>query len=240
MQDAPTITPPSPTIRFSMRTMLAITAIAAVVAAVAAAFWKRQTPEAQWDLLAFWGALLVGVGPVAWYSWREVSRHRLDAGPILFTLQSKSRFRLVNLINRSQFVRLSGFALPFLSFIVLHSQTISNKGVRFSSMPMAALLGLMTSLMAGIPLQFMLRQQISLGANGILWGAGIVPWKHIRHAEWLRDRPHMMKLRRRDGDVYLDVPEGVRDGVEALVRSKTEFVGDGATGSSAESCELAT
>jgi hypothetical protein len=35
-------------------------------------------------------------------------------------------------------------------------------------------------------------------------------------------------LRRLDGDIYLDVPNNVRDEVEALVRGKTQFVEEAA------------
>ena len=56
----------------------------------------------------------------------------------------------------------------------------------------------------------------------------VAPWKYIRYAEWIADRPGVMKLRRLDGDIYLDVPNNVRDEVEALVRGKTQFVEEAA------------
>ena len=72
-----------------------------------------------------------------------------------------------------------------------------------------------------------LRRPIYLCENGV-YGAIRAPWKFIRHAEWVADRPGVMKLRRLDGDIYLDVPNDVRGEAEAFVRGKTRFVDDAA------------
>ena len=115
-------------------------------------------------------------------------------------------------------------------FAIVGSQsTIIARGrdnLTFGGFPFAPLVmgGAHGFMLGGFVLHF-LRRPIYLCDNGV-YGAINVPWKFIRHAEWVADRPGVMKLRRLDGDIYLDVPNDVRGEAEAFARGKTRFVDD--------------
>jgi hypothetical protein len=67
----------------------------------------------------------------------------------------------------------------------------------------------------------LVRQPMRLRDDGIPLGKGAVaPWKYIRGAMWLETAPNVMRLRRYDGDIYIEAPPAIRDQVEAFVREK--------------------
>ena len=79
------------------------------------------------------------------------------------------------------------------------------------------------SSLAGVIIGFA-RLPVYLSEEGVPLAPGqICPWKYIRHAEWLPQPANVMKLRRLDGDIYLDVPLANCDEVEAFVRGRTKF-----------------
>jgi len=100
---------------------------------------------------------------------------------------------------------------------IIASHAIRDYGGVFSALAWALQGGMVTAgmLMIAVP------RPVLLAENGVWLGGAYAPWKYIRHAEWLPDRPGAMKLRRLDGDIYIEVPERMRGEIEAFAGAKT-------------------
>jgi hypothetical protein len=116
--------------------------------------------------------------------------------------------------------------IGLFAMVATQSQVIAGRkdNLTFGGIPFASLaMGMAHGFMLGGVVLYLLRRPLYLCENGV-YGATGAPWKFIRHAEWVADRPGVMKLRRLDGDIFLDVPNDVRGEAEAFVRGKTRFV----------------
>ena len=226
MGDGPAdVAPLDPIVRFRVRAMLGATALLAIAAAIAAPFWRRQTEPVQWALLAYWlGFLAFGI-LAGWINWRTAWRHLPESGPIVQIAWLSGKTRL-SLFHHPLGIVILGTSM--IGILAAQSHVIAQRGHLASSAPfiLTMLQGLTHGFMCGGFLLIFLRRPVYLCENGVSGGV-YAPWKYIRHAEWVADRPGVMKLRRIDGDIYLDVPNGMRGEAEAFVRGKTLFV-DGA------------
>lgn len=214
----------NPVLRFRLRALLLATTVAAVLAAIGGAYLRRLPTAAQGPLLVYWlcVAALSAVG--FWLHWRSGWRLPETMGPPHFMLWSAGA-------NGASFwQRPAGgviTALLWLAFIGAQSAGIAQRLPRMNQIHWfgdAVFPGCFHGLMSAGAIVAFLRRPVFLTDKGV-WSAGAWgPWRYIRHAEWIRDRPAVMKLRRLDGDFKVDVPAKLRAEVEAFVREKTKFV----------------
>lgn len=217
--------PPDPTIRFRLQTILVVTTILAIASAIAAPYWRQQSGPAQTRLIVYWSVVLLFGAFGGWLNWRQSWQLPAGAGSIACIGWATGRRRW-HAVGNPLVMLLS---LVGIFAIVGSQSTIIARGrdnLTFGGFPFAPLVmgGAHGFMLGGFVLHF-LRRPIYLCDNGV-YGAINAPWKFIRHAEWVADRPGVMKLRRLDGDIYLDVPNDVRGEAEAFARGKTRFVDD--------------
>ena len=123
-------------------------------------------------------------------------------------------------------------SLGLISLVtIMQSWSIATDNHRFA--PLGAIFnagfkGMCFGFMMGGAVLVFMRKPLYFCEEGVPGSFGFAPWKYIRHAEWIADRPGVMKLHRLDGDIYVDLPPRERDAVEAFVRTKTKFI-DAAT-----------
>ena len=221
--------PPDPVLRFRTRTMIAVTSVLAVLAAIAAPYCRAQAPPVRTALLIYWSFVLAFSSAAAWRRCRE--RWKLDdkAGPISIVLW-------VARPTRSQWFSHPIFLAAAIAMLLLHvasqSAAIAHASQRIGTMGLlsrASFGGAFHGFIFGGFLFVYLRRPVYLCRDGLSGECGFIPWRYIRRAEWLVGRGDRLKLRRYDGDLYLDVPNNLRTDVEAFVRGKTLFVGDAAS-----------
>lgn len=224
--------PPSdPVLRFRMRTMIAVTSVLAVLAAIAGPYYRSIDDEAgRQRLLIFWSFIVLGSGVSFWMrlkeSWRVPANCRLR-----YLVYARSKYR------RGVWSTLWSILLCLLlaGWIALYSISaaiVPRGGVftprstaEFFSSPLFQ--GMMVGSWTAALIVSFIRRPMFLCEEGVPLGkVTLAPWKYIRQAEWQTDRPETLKLHRLDGDIYVDVPNDVRDEVEAFVRGKTLFVGE--------------
>jgi hypothetical protein len=217
------VAPLDPVMRFRLRAILWATTLLAIAMAMAAPYWRRQSEPVQWALAAYWFGFLAFAALGGWINWRTAWRHLPEAGPIAHIAWISGRTRL----NPFQHpVGIAVLAISMLAVLAAQSHVIAQRGHLASASLFTLTQGFAHGFMCGGFLLFFLRRPAYLCEKGILGGI-YAPWKYIRHAEWMADRDGVLKLRRLDGDIYLDVPNEVHNAVEAFVRGKTTFV-DGA------------
>ncbi len=227
MGDGPAdVAPLDPVVRFRMRAMLGATALVAIAAAIAAPFWRRQTEPVQWALLAYWLGFLSFAIVSGCVHWRAAWRHLPESGPIaqIVWLSGKTRLSLFH-----HPVGIAILAVSVLAVLAAQSHVIAEPGHLSASAPffLTIFQGLAHGGMLGGFLLIFMRRPIYLCENGVSGGV-YAPWKYSRLAEWSADRAGVLKLRRLDGDIYLDVPKDVRGEFEAFVRGKTRVIEDAA------------
>jgi type II secretory pathway pseudopilin PulG len=223
------IQPPlDPTIRFRLRTILVATTILAVAAAIAAPYWRAQPPSVRAALLVFWSCSLAFTAMAGWLHLRRSAHLAPQAGRIVSTTWPTGRKRW---LPARGLIAVTFATAMALFCVTSQSWLIARRNEQLS--PSAALLyagfnGVCYGFMLGGGVLVVARRPLYLCDGGVSGAIGFVPWKYIRHAEWVADRPGVMKLRRLDGDIYLDVPNSVRGEAEAFVRGKTRFVDEAA------------
>ena len=217
------LAPLDPVMRFRLRAILVATTLLAIALAMAAPYWRRQSEPVQWALAAYWFGFLAFGALGGWINWRTAWRHLPEAGPIAHIAWMSGRSQLNGFQRTGGIVAL---AISMLAVLAAQSHSIAQRGHLASASLFTLTQGFAHGFMCGGFLLFFLRRPAFLCENGILCGIH-APWKYIRHAQWMADRDGVLKLRRLDGDIYLDVPKDVRGDVETFLRKKTLFV-DGA------------
>jgi hypothetical protein len=233
MTDVVNQSPPDPVLRFRMRTMIAVTSVLAVLAAVAGPYYRSVDHEAgRRSLLIFWSLIVVSSGVSFWLRVKE--SWRVPKGcHFRYLVYARGRFRkgVWSMLWRI----LACLLLLAWTALYSHAAEIRSRANIPTSGPTTTVFSsplfqgvLVGSWTAALIFSFV-RRPMFLCEEGIPLGKRFVaPWKYIRHAEWQTDRPETLKLHRLDGDIYVDVPNDVRGGVEAFVRGKTRFVDDAA------------
>ena len=84
--------------------------------------------------------------------------------------------------------------------------------------------GLTHAMMIGGFLMIFVPQPFYLCENGVSVGEGDIPWHYIRSAEWTPKNRSVLRLHRLDGDLFVRVPDHLRDGVQRLIAARTRFV----------------
>lgn len=233
MSDSDRQPPPDPVLRFCIRTMIAVTSVLAVLAAVAGAYYRSVDSEAaQHKLLGGWAFLLVFAAGSFALRIKEAWR-RPEKCEVRYIVNAKGRRRRG---KWSTFWSVL-FSVGLIMWVAAGSYGVvlsaeSPRGpttflAKLFSSPLGnvSVMGIWTSAL----IFSFVRRPMFVCEEGIPLGKDyIAPWKYIRHAEWQTDRPETLKLHRLDGDIYLDVPNNVRDEAEAFVRGKTQFVEEAA------------
>ncbi|BBO36115.1 hypothetical protein [Lacipirellula parvula] len=157
-----------------------------------------------------------------WHNWRLAWRHLPEAGPIAHIVWLRRRTQLSAIHHPAALVLI---AVCLLISIGGQSYAIADRGAngRSHSLVFTVIQGMSQGFLFGGILLIFLRRPAYLCETGLSGGI-YAPWKYIRHAEWLPSDEGVMKLRRFDGDIYIDVPARERDAVEAFVRAKTKFI----------------
>jgi hypothetical protein len=228
MSDETLQSPPDPVVRFRIRTVFTVTTIVAIVAAIAAPYWRAQEPTVQKLLLVFWGCFVAFAALGGWRYWRQSSQVPPQAGRIAFMGWPTGRKPWLPAAGLTAMI----ISLALISLVItMQSWSIARDNSRLSlrgAIFNAGFKGMCFGFMMGGAVLVFMRKPLYLCEEGVPGPFGFAPWKYIRHAEWVADRPGVMKLRRLDGDIYVDVPNPVRGEAEAFVRGKTRFVDEAA------------
>ncbi len=214
----------NPVVRFRLRALLIATTVAAVLAAIGGAYLRCLPTQVQGPLLVYWLCLAALSAIGLWHHWRTGWRLPETMGDPHFVLWSAGA-------NGASFwQRPSGAiftAVLWLALIGAQSVGITNRLPRMSQIDWfgdAVFPGCFHGLMSAGAIVAFLRRPVFLTDIGVWSANGGGPWRYIRHAEWLRNQPAVMKLRRLDGDIIIEVPVRMRTEVEAFVRDKTSFI----------------
>jgi hypothetical protein len=208
----------NPVLQFRLRTLLWVTTWIAILAAIAGFYFRRQTSEAQSRLFLFWGCLSACSAVGVWWSCRDVWKRPKLVGNIRFmTWTARRRFSpLASLAGHAFSVMTWLWIVGHLTFLISRKDDTSLFFIVF--------VALTNGMMTGGMIVAATRRPAFIGDDGVKSGQVVAPWKCIRHAEWLADRPGVLKFRWLDGDIYVDVPARMRDEVEVFVRAKTTLV----------------
>lgn len=212
--------PPDPIVRYRLRTLLMITMALAVLAAIAGPYYRSVEAVGQRNLLVFWSILLAWTGLSFWLRLRD-ALGQAEGRHVKFLLYSSRRSRF------SAWSRLV-FVIPaslFLLFYIVFNSIVAGQGLISPSLkphysnPLVQ--GLILGGWAATLIFAFVSRPLLLCEEGIpLSKHQLVRWRYIRNAEWLPNRPGVMKLRRYDGDIYIEVPPAIREEVEAFIREK--------------------
>ncbi|WP_428306973.1 hypothetical protein [Lacipirellula sp.] len=210
-------------LRFPLRAIGIATTLLAIGAAAAAPYWREQSPSVQVALLLNWSTMLLFGACTTVYHWRRLERIPSEAGAIAYTVTAIGRSKWIPSGNRAGLV----FALLLIVVaVVLQSLTVVRTG-RWAStyllMAHAVFNGLFIGFVLGGAMRLLLQRPVYLCDKSIA-GAIYSPWKFIRSANWISDRPGVMRLKQMGGDIYIDVREEQHEAVEAFVRIKTKFI----------------
>jgi hypothetical protein len=223
MPDLPLPTsPPEQVVRFRIRTLLAVTAAVAVLSAIAAPYYRRQPPESQQLLLNYWACLGLTAVFSVYFAWRGSWRLCPKAGAVLCVLWSNGRSGL-NFLSRPKAT--AAFFLFWMGFIGFYSFTTASRPDT-TRMWYVAITGLAHGMMMGGFLMVFVPHPFYLCENGVSIGKWVLPWHYIRSAEWVATNRSVLRLHRFDGDLFVRVPDYLRDGVQKLVAERTRFVGE--------------
>ena len=197
------------------------TTLLAIAAAPAGAYFRSVSANGQQRLLILWGVVGFAAAGSYWFRLREpyARGKNFHVRQIVYAIPHwrVGRRRIVSTVYALAVVA----SLAMLSYFVGQANGGNWHPDGLNRLQNGMWLGIAV---AGVVFSFV-RPPIFLCDEGIPLSKNYVaPWKYIRRAEWLADRPGVMKLRRLDGDIYFDVPDDIRDEVEAFVSSKTKFV----------------
>jgi hypothetical protein len=198
--------------RFRLRTVLLVTTATAILAAIAGPYYRSVGPDDQRRLLILWSVILLSVGASLYLRLRESVR-RSQSGAVRYVVFASNDW---SFRRRPVLFLLS---LAGVGFMVVTATLIMNseKGSRDYPWYFAYLCG---SAAAGLIFGFV-RRPVYLCEAGIPIAQGqLAPWKYIRGAAWMANFENKMKLRRYDGDIYIEVPSAIRNDVEAFLREK--------------------
>jgi hypothetical protein len=203
-----------------LRSLLALVTVAAVVFAIAGIYCRRQTTEAQGALLIYWAVVgtffLVGI----WRHWRTSWRIPKVAGTPHFMIatpkpgaRSSPAWRPLRWIA----------PCTWLVLVAIHSDQVVDRVARHRALFLSVAIGLSDGMILALAAYALVKSPTYICEHGVSTAMVLAPWKYVRHASWLPDRPTWLKLRRLDGDLYLEIPERNRAAIEAFVRTKTQF-----------------
>ncbi|RIK80848.1 MAG: hypothetical protein DCC67_08840 [Planctomycetota bacterium] len=206
--------PPTPTAapQFRLRTLLGVTTALAVLAALAGPLYRSAPPEGQTRLLMHWSALLSVTG-LAYFSHQRENSRRHGGRPARFVVWETSR-------NRAAERRLW---LGVWLWLILVWICITSYAAAFEQHSAWEALG--SSLIPGIAAAGLIasysRRVLFLCDEGIpLAKRDFVQWHYIGAAEAVKWRSNVMRLRRRYGDIYIEVPAELYAAVETFLSEK--------------------
>ncbi len=210
--------------RFRLRSLLALVTVAAIVLAIAGIYYRRQTPEAQSALVTYWLCVAGCWGMGVAYQWTAPGRVAAQSGDVRFVITSPAvNWRGMRSSRLGYWMRLALIVATWFVLLAFKSDQIVERVGRQNSMSYRLIQGIADGLLLTL---FSLNFRVVptyLCEHGVSTYGALAAWKHVRHGSWLPDRPAWLKLRRLDGDIYLEIPATDRAAVEAFVREKTTF-----------------
>jgi hypothetical protein len=219
MADDSSIPPPKPVLQFRLQSLLGAMVLVAVVAAIAGPYYRRQSAAAQIHLLIFWSTFAVLAAGATWCRWWSAWRLPRSLGAVRFLVHATPKGRRLAWSYFVNFLQVAGCLAMFATcsaVVVKRSDRAPLWSPSISSLQLAFVMG-------GILLIF-LKTPTFLTEDGVASSRIFAPWRYIRHAEWLKNAPGVMKFRRLDGDLLIAVATRDRVAVEAFVRAKTTFL----------------
>jgi hypothetical protein len=210
----------NPVVRFRTRTLLGVITGAAIVLAVTGAYYRRQTAEVQTALLIYWAVVATFFVIGAWHNWRVSWRIPTAAGAPHFMI-----FTPKPGVRRSPAWRPLRWIAPctWLVLVAIHTDQVVDHVGRPRALFLSVGIGLSDGMILALAAYALFTSPTYICEHAVSTGMALAPWKYVRHASWLPDRLTWLKLRRLDGDLYLEIPEKDRAAIEAFVRSKTQF-----------------
>jgi hypothetical protein len=210
--------PPDPLLRFRLRTIMALTSGLALAAAVAAPFFRRQSPEAQGNLLFFWSISLLLVGAGVASRLRLVSRVPAFAGPVHFwgKLRWPSQFEArVRPLLVFVFFAISISMMVIESKGVVHRTQMKKDLNWVSCLLNASIIGLTVSQSVTA-----MSAPIALCERGIPIYGTVTSWRLIRDAVWEPTRCSVLRLHGGTWSIFVEIPIADRQRVELFVRDR--------------------
>jgi hypothetical protein len=204
-----------PVVRFRVRTLLGVTTALAILAAIAGPYYRTASSDAQPRLLTLWFTILLAGIASFWLRLRDHLRRDPALNVRFVVYYRKDGSPRAGIIVKAIFC----FGVFIWTAVVSISITEAQGTVLF---------GLREGFVIGVVVSGaifgLIRQPMALCDEGIPMGKGrTIPWKYIRYAVWMPESPDVLKLRRYDGDLYVEVPASIRDEVEAFVGARTEI-----------------
>jgi hypothetical protein len=219
MADDSSIPPPKPVLQFRLQSLLGAMVLVAVFAAIAGPYYRRQSATAQIHLLFFWSTFAVLAAWATWYRWRSAWRLPPSFGAVRFLVHATPKGRRLAWSYFINFLQVAGCLAMFATWSAVVAKR-SDRAPLWSPSVSSVQLAFM---MGGILLLF-LRTPTFLTEDGVASSRIFAPWRYIRHAEWLKNAPEVMKFRRLDGDLFIAVAKRDRVAIEAFVRAKTTLL----------------
>ncbi|BBO36116.1 hypothetical protein [Lacipirellula parvula] len=216
--------------KFSLRTLLLVTALGAAVAAAAGIAYRAAPAGSRATLLTCWLTIAaVHVSYLA-FQWRAHTRRLTLAGPIRFTLQRpdlRNDSNAAIILAAFVFVCFASLLVLSLSMAVLftlHSIDMrSGPGV----VPTTCF-GVIVGFMMVAAIHFLYRpfahaRPILLGDQGVIVRRRVLRWQTFKRASWHHLLPNWLMLYGSGRKYAAAVPDALKTEVEALVAARTRF-----------------
>ena len=214
--------------RFPLRSLLLASSGVALAAALLGPAYRAARPDARPMLLAFWCSVAATLLGYLWFQWRGHVRRLMAAGPIRFSLQRYEPFQSWWMTYAS--VPLGGVLLTIgvaACWLFTREATRSDEG----SILFGAMIGLYLGFLLTAAMHFIYRPRtflapMLLGEEGVVVRRRALPWSRFKRASWHHLEPHRLMLYASERAYSAEASAGLKEEVEALVRTKTQFEKD--------------
>lgn len=199
-------------VRFRLRTLLRLTTALAALAAIAGPFYRSAPPERRTPLLLVWSVILLMTGGSYYWRLREAVG-RFQGRQVKFVVLQTGMTGAT--IQRAAIVFCAApLVLLWTAFV---SYAVAFEARAVNSLGHGLWIG---SAAAGIIFSLS-KRPLPFCEEGIPLAKGhVVPWRHIRFAEPIKGSLGAMKLRRFDGDIYVELPAQSRAAIQDFLRKK--------------------
>jgi hypothetical protein len=216
--------------RFSMRTLLKVTAAMAIIAAVSGPFVRRLDYEQQVSLSVVWGLWLVAAMCLIGYqAHQRLTAERL-AGRPLVRLPMYHEYLPDLMRDGRNLYCLGVFALASLILAVMTVLTLTYSPARdltieLNSYGMIAASGSVGLWLVSLGVRTLWwRKSIRFGETGILWDRRVMPWEYVVGAHWEDQIVLLIDGTDQCGagiELHVRVPWQLRKTVERLLQDKS-------------------
>ncbi|WP_428306974.1 hypothetical protein [Lacipirellula sp.] len=220
----------SPGSKFSLRTLLIVTAIGAVVAAAAGMAYRAAPEGSRATLLTCW--LTIAAAHISYlaFQWRAHRRRLTLAGPIRFTLRRpdlRNDSNAALIIATFAFLFFASLLILSLSMAVLFTLTLIDMQSGPGVLPAICFGGIFGFMMVAAT-HFLYRpfaqaRPILLGDHGVIVRRRVLRWESFKRASWHHLLPNWLMLYGSGKKYAAAVPDAWKTEVETLVAARTRF-----------------